>query len=180
MPHSVNCAKCVKKHKDQIDLLADSGASLHFTNQRSDLSEYEVVDDKDLTITTASAGHPLIVAGHGSMYLTTSGIHRQEAGQVIHLYPVFYVKGLTHKYLSVSALLNSGLKLRGSSSKFEFRTHKSNRLEFLCEPHELGQNLYWLSAMLAHADSLLASTMVSSIDYDIMHRWFAHPSMDVL
>jgi hypothetical protein len=34
--------------------------------------------------------------------------------------------------------------------------------------------------MLAHADSLLASTMVSSIDYDIMHRRFAHPSMDVL
>jgi hypothetical protein len=32
MPHSVNCAKFVKKHKDQIDLLADSGASLHFTN----------------------------------------------------------------------------------------------------------------------------------------------------
>jgi hypothetical protein len=64
MPHSVNCVKCVKKHKNQIDLLADSGASLHFTNQRSDLSDYEVVDDKDFTITTASAGCPLAVAGH--------------------------------------------------------------------------------------------------------------------
>jgi hypothetical protein len=80
MPHSVNCAKCVKKHKDQIDLLADSGASLHFTNQRSDLSEYEVVDDKDFTVYTASAGLPLTVAGRGSIYLTTSGIHRKEAG----------------------------------------------------------------------------------------------------
>jgi hypothetical protein len=180
MPHSVNCAKCVKKNKDQIDLLADSDASLHFTNQRSNLSEYEVVDDKDFTVTMASAGHPLTVAGRGLMYLTTSGIHRQEAGRVICLYPVFYVKGLTHKYLSVSALLNLGLELRGSSSKLEFRTHKSNQLEFLCEPHEPGQNLYWLSATLARADSLLASTMVSSIDYDIMHRCFAHPSMDVL
>jgi hypothetical protein len=58
MPHSVNCAKCVEKNKDQIDLLADSSASLHFTNQRSDLSEYEVVDNKDFTVTTASAGCP--------------------------------------------------------------------------------------------------------------------------
>jgi hypothetical protein len=58
MPPSVNCAECVKKNKDQIDLLADSSASLHFTNQRSDLSEYEVVDDKDFTITMASAGCP--------------------------------------------------------------------------------------------------------------------------
>jgi hypothetical protein len=32
MPHSVNYANCVKKHKDQINLLACSGASLHFTN----------------------------------------------------------------------------------------------------------------------------------------------------
>jgi hypothetical protein len=120
------------------------------------------------------------VAVRGLMCLTTTGIHRQEARQVICLYPVSYVKGLTHKYLSVGALLDSGLELRGSLSKLEFRTHKSNWLEFLCEPHELGQNLYWLSAMLVHADSLLASTMVSSIDYDIMHRHFAHSSMDVL
>jgi hypothetical protein len=181
MPHSAHCAKCKTKKKDQIDLLADSGGSLHFTNQRSDLSDYEVVNDKDFTVTTASAGRPLTVAGHGSIYLLTSGSHRgKESGRVIRLYPVFYVKGLTHKYLSVSALLNSGLELRGSSSKLEFRTHKSNQLEFLCEPHEPGQNLYWLSAMLVRADSLLAMSMVSSIDYDIMHRRFAHPSMDVL
>jgi hypothetical protein len=81
MPHSVNCAKCVKKHKNQINLLADSGASLHFTNKRSDLSDYEVVNKKDFTITTASAGHPLLVAGHGSMYLMTSGNHKgKESG----------------------------------------------------------------------------------------------------
>ena len=34
MPHSANCVKCSKKHKYQINLLADSGTSLHFTNQR--------------------------------------------------------------------------------------------------------------------------------------------------
>ena len=82
------------------------------------------------------------------MYLQTSGSHK-ETGCVIRLHPVFYVKGLTHKYLSVSTLLNSGFELRGSSSKSEFRTHKSNWLGFLCEPHEPGQNLYWLSATLA-------------------------------
>ena len=140
-PHSAHCAKCkTKKNKDQIDLLADSGASLHFTNQRSDLGDYEVVNDKDFTVTTASAGRPLTVAGRGSIYLLTSESRRKQSGCVIRLYPVFYVKGLTHKYLSVGTLLNSGLELRGSSSKLEFRTHKTNRLEILCEPHEPGQN----------------------------------------
>ena len=181
-PHSAHCAKCKNKsNKNRIDLLADSSTSLHFTNERSNLSEYEVINDEEFTITMASTGHPLTVRGQDLMFLHTSGIHRgKEARQVIHLYPVFYVKGLTHKLLSVSALLNSGLKLRGSSSKLQFRTHKYNWLEFLCAPHEPGQNLYWLSAMLAHTDSLLAMSMVLSIDYNIMHRCFAHPSMDVL
>ena len=56
MPHFVNCAKCSKKHKHGINLLADSGTSLHFTNQRSNLSDYEVVNEEDFTITMASAG----------------------------------------------------------------------------------------------------------------------------
>jgi hypothetical protein len=77
-------------------------------------------------------------------------------------------------------LAELGIQIERQFAKLEFRTHKSNQLEFLCEPHELGQNLYWLSAMLVCADSLLAMSMVSSIDYDIMHRRFAHPSMDVL
>ena len=47
-------------------------------------------------------------------------------------------------------------------------------------PHYPGQTVYWMNArpMLAH--SLLTKLMFMSIDYDIMHRHFAHPSMDVL
>ena len=50
----------------------------------------------------------------------------------------------------------------------------------MCEPHELGQTIYWLSAKLASADSLLAKSLICSVDYDIMHCRFGHPSKDVL
>ena len=70
--------------------------------------------------------------------------------------------------------------LRGSSSHLEFRSHKSNQLEIVCEPHELGQTIYWLSAKLASADSLLAKLLICSVDYNIMHHQFSHPSKDVL
>ena len=50
----------------------------------------------------------------------------------------------------------------------------------MCKPHELGQTIYWLSAKLASADSLLAKSLIKIADYDIMHRCFAHPSKDVL
>ena len=70
--------------------------------------------------------------------------------------------------------------LRGSLSHLEFRSHKSNWLEIVCEPHEPGQTIHWLSAKLASADSLLAKSLICSVDYDIMHGRFGHPSKDVL
>ena len=48
MSHSANCVKCKKnKRQDLIELLADSGPSLKFTHERSDLSEFQEVHDDD-------------------------------------------------------------------------------------------------------------------------------------
>ena len=114
------------------------------------------------------------------MFLTTSVTSGTRSKKLIHLYPVFYIPGINHRFLSVGTLSNQGLMLRGSSSHLEFRSHKSNWLEIVCEPHELGQTIYWLSAKLASAGSLLAKLLICSVDYDIMHHHFSHPSKDVL
>ena len=176
--HAINCVKCAQG-KNSIEILADSGASLHLTNQRSDLCKYEIIEVVPLE--TASAHSSLKAVGKGVMFISTSVLSKgKETDQIIHLYPVFYIKGLTHKYLSIGTLLNQGLELRGSSSELQFRNHKPNWLEFVCKPHELGESIYWLSAKLAPADSLLAKLVVKSADYNTLHRCFAHPSKDVL
>ena len=176
--HAINCVKCAQG-KNSIEILADSGASLHLTNLRSDLCEYEEIEVVPLE--TASAHSSLKAVGRGAMFISTSVLCKgKEMEQIIRLYPVFYVKGLMHRYLSVGTLLNQGLELRGSLSELQFRNHKQNRLEFVCKPHEPGETIYWLSAKLASADSLLAKLVVKTADYDIMHRRFAHPSKDVL
>ena len=72
MHHSAKCAKCSKKQMDQIDLLADSAASLHFTNQGSNLSEYEVVKWNEISVMTAFVKETLTVKGKGAMFLSTS------------------------------------------------------------------------------------------------------------
>ena len=180
IPHALNCVKCAKSRNSKtIELLADSGASLNFTNQRSDLCEYEEIESQ--SVMTASADSPLLAVGKGAMFISTSVLCKgKETDRIICLYPVYYIKGLTHRYLSIGTLLNQGLELRGSSSELQFRNHKQHRLEFVCKPHEPGQTIYWLSAKLASADSLLAKSVVKSADYDILHRHFAHPSKDVL
>jgi hypothetical protein len=84
--------------------------------------------------------------------------------------------------MSVGHLLNNGLELKGSSSSLEFLAQTSSTkwplLKF--KPYSPGQNIYWLSARLTSRHAILAMSSVTTVDYDIMHRHFAHPSKDVL
>ena len=124
----------------------------------------------DFNVQTAAKSPPLAVKGVGCMFLMTPATSGSRSKKLIHLYPVFCIPGINHRFLSVGTLLNQGLMLRGSLSHLEFRSCKSNWLEIVCEPHELGQTIYWLSAKLASADSLLAKSLICSVDYDIMHH----------
>ena len=72
MPHSANCVKCkTNKRQDLIELLADSGASLNFTHEQSNLSEFQEVHDDDFNVQTAVKSPPLAVKG-GGMYIRSS------------------------------------------------------------------------------------------------------------
>ena len=99
-----------------------------------------------------------------------------------HLYPVYYLPGLSHQLLSVGHLLNDGIELKGSSSSLEFsaKTLSTKWPLMQFRPYFLGQNIYWLSARLTSQHATLAMSSVTPVDYDIMHRRFAHPSKDVL
>jgi hypothetical protein len=84
--------------------------------------------------------------------------------------------------MSVVHLLNDGLELKGSSSLLDFSARTSSTkwplLKF--KPSSPGQNIYWLSARLTSRHVILAMSSVTSVDYNIMHRCFAHPNKDVL
>jgi hypothetical protein len=84
--------------------------------------------------------------------------------------------------MSVGHLLNDGLKLEGSSSSLEFSagTSSTKRLLMQFKPHFPGQNIHWLSARLTSRHAILVMSSVTTVDYNIMHRCFAHPSKDVL
>jgi hypothetical protein len=50
-----NCVKCKTcKNQDKIKIMADSGTSNCFTHTQSDLTEFEVLDNNDLVVKTAS------------------------------------------------------------------------------------------------------------------------------
>jgi hypothetical protein len=93
-----NCVKCkTQKTQDKIEIMADSGASNCFTHTQSDLSEFEVLDDKELVVKTASKTNSLKIKGKGVWIIMHKVTHREKKRSVTsRLYPVYYLLGLTH------------------------------------------------------------------------------------
>ena len=182
--HSAKCAKCkTRQTQESIEIMADSSTSISFTHTKSDLSEFEQINNDKLVAKTAS-NTILKIKGVGAMMLTHRVTHKGKSRSITtRLYPVYLLPGLSHQLLSVGQLLNDGLELRGSSQMLSFsaKTCTNIRQPWLqCKPHSPGQNIYWLSARLTSKHAMLALSLVHTIDYDIMHRRFAHPSKDVL
>jgi hypothetical protein len=62
-----NCVKCkTHKNQDKIEIMADSGASNCFTHTQSNLTEFEVLNDNDLVVKTASKTVSLKITGKGA------------------------------------------------------------------------------------------------------------------
>jgi hypothetical protein len=74
---SSNCVRC-KTHKtqDKIEIMADSGASNCFTHTQGNLSEFEVLNDNELVVKTASKTIFLKITGKGAWIITHEVTHR--------------------------------------------------------------------------------------------------------
>jgi hypothetical protein len=72
--------KCkTQKTQDKIEIMADSGTSncfMHITHMQSNLSEFEVLDDNELVIKTASKTNSLKIQGKGAWIITHEVTHR--------------------------------------------------------------------------------------------------------
>ena len=63
---STKCVRCkTRETQDKIEIMADSGASKCFTHTQSDLTEFEVLNNKDLVVKTASKTNSLRIKGKG-------------------------------------------------------------------------------------------------------------------
>jgi hypothetical protein len=74
-----NCVRCkTRKNQDKIEIMADSGTSECFTHTQSDLTEFEVLDNNDLVVKTASKTNSLKIKGKGVWIITHEVTHREK------------------------------------------------------------------------------------------------------
>jgi hypothetical protein len=82
---------------DKIKIMADSGASNCFMHSQSDLTEFEVLNNNDLVVKTASKTVSLKITGKGVWMITHEVTQRGKKQSITScLHPVYYLPGLTH------------------------------------------------------------------------------------
>ena len=62
--------------------MADSGASSSFTHMKSNLSEFEVLNDKNLVVKTTSKTSSLKIKGRGAMIIMHKVTHKGKSRSV--------------------------------------------------------------------------------------------------
>lgn len=77
--------------------------------------------------------------------------------------------------------LTSGLLVRGSAEKISLYSEKNKNVDAVtCKPRQSGQTIFWAETRVQSAASLQKVETVYSVNYDLLHKRFGHPSKDVL
>ena len=175
--HDARCVKCKGKKADGSELqgafwLLDSGASHHFTGNRDDFANYQVLDYKLYAKTANSKAE---IVGVGTVLLHTVDRNGEEA--IVTLTQVLHMPSANTCLISMGEFLTSGYSIRGNKSGLQLFNSVSS-LWFGPNPEDFRHVTYGIRSIPTIRSNYIAS--VSKVDYDIMHRRFGHPSKAVL
>lgn len=107
------------------DWLIDSGASRHFTGDMNDFYDFRILNTgKPLMVSTPDA--TIQVQGVGTVFLdhVIEDSNGKEVIVTTRLENVYYLPGVKVKLVSMGTLLQSGLLLRGDSTKIALYNNK--------------------------------------------------------
>lgn len=108
------------KSKEAITAwLMDSGASIHFTSNKSDFVSYQDFTNKNCPF-SQTATNVVPINGFGTVFVKVIS-HSKETGLEIHrLYPVLYLESLHMRLMSTGQLLSSGMSISGTEKVLRF------------------------------------------------------------
>jgi len=101
-------------HRNRVDWILDSGASLHFTGDMNDFIEYTPLE-KNITANTATSANTQII-GKGTVMMAVEG-----SEHMVRITPVFYVPDLSMHLLSLGVFLRGVRADLGGHLKYSRR-----------------------------------------------------------
>ena len=104
-------------------------------------------------------------------------IHTSD-GQKVRIAPVYHLPSATGPLLSMGEFLKSGFAIDASATRINLLDKNGNKY-LVFHPRAPGDNIFELAQVSSFkAQAMLAN--LGTIDYETMHRRFAHPSKGVL
>jgi hypothetical protein len=166
------CARC-NKRLETLWLL-DSGASVHFTNRKSDFISYQPYLQSDRQ-PVRTAAHMIFVEGSGTVLLWH---YVNKTLVTTRVHPVLYIPSMSICLLSMGEFLQQGMCVLGNLLHI---TLLHQKLFVQCKPLIPGHTLYWLDAASTSVEAQFIETpYIYKVDYDLMHCRLGHPSKEVL
>ena len=123
--------------------------------------------------------------GMGSVFvkhqvISNDGLTSEQV--VTRLYPVFHIPNLDVRLLLVGEFMfKHGSYIHGDINSIGIFNHHNQKM-IECLKRNRSETVYWLTSNIEHSSPLrsIAGLTVHSVNYDTMHKRFAHPSKDVM
>jgi hypothetical protein len=160
------CSSC-EKPKDKTMWMLDSGASLHFTNNINDFIEYEAIAPVQIRVDT-TVTH---IIGSRTVILTIDSV-------ALCVSPIYYMPALISRLLSLGQFLQSGLLSRGSAHSITVHDREGRDLLTFYPRHE-NDSIFVVWSLVGKQNCAKVST-IYAVDFEVLHRYLAHPSKDVM
>ena len=110
----------------------DSGASVHFTGDKSDFSELKLFTEKERPLAQTANGAAAI-HGTGTIFIKTyvDNTPDKMTTTISRLSPVFYMPGVGVRLLSMGLLLKGNMQIKGNECTFEFIDAQSGKVKIV-------------------------------------------------
>jgi hypothetical protein len=175
--HVLHCADCKGPSKlDFIEWIVDSGASVHFMDQKEDFSDLQFFDQKNRPQAQTANGAAAI-HGHGTVFVKTwvDNTPNKESVTISRLHLVFYMPGMGIRLLSMGQLLKGNMQIKGDEHILRFIDTQSGTVKIVAVTRVFTDTIYWVNSVVLTGSELTAHKSVHRDDYDLWHRRLGHP-----
>ena len=169
--HCADCKDNSKSLSSLIEWIVDSGASVHYTDNKSDFSELKLWPEKERP-SAQTANGAAAIHGLGTVFMKT-WIDNSPKPQTVtksHLYPVFYMPGMGIHLLSMGLILKGNMHIKGDERTLRFVDAQTGAVKLVAVTKLFTDTIYWINLEILTGSELIAHKSLHRDDFDLWHR----------
>jgi len=164
------CADCKDNSKlNFIELIVDSGASVHFIDNKVDFSDLRFFDEKNWPQAQTANGTAAI-HGHSTVFMKTwVDSTTPKMVTISCLSQVFYMPGMGICLFSMGLLLKGNMQIKGDECTLEFIKAQTGKVKIVALTRLFTNMIYWVNLEVLTGSELTTHKSMHRDDYDLWH-----------